>query len=155
MKILLAVDDDATSYEAALVVAEWFPDDASVVALHVGDILPPPATAAAPITAGGVGYPLLALPALRTHPDQIHREAREVAAHAASITDGVARTEHGDPATTIIRVANEIDADLIAIGTGDRSWLSRLVDPSVSSDVTQNAPCSVLVVRPGAADTVE
>ncbi|MDW3221156.1 MAG: universal stress protein [Acidimicrobiales bacterium] len=146
MKILLAADDDAASYEAALIVSDWFPDDASVVALHVGAVAPSTAPAT-PAVIGGLGYPVVALPALRAEQGRIYREAREIAARAAATTDGAARTATGDPATTIVEVAEEIGADLIVVGTGDRSWLSRLLNPSVSAGVLRDASCPVLVVR--------
>ena len=147
MKILLAVDQDQTSYEAATVVSEWFSDDSTVVALHVGS--PVPTTAlAAPVATGGIGYPAVTLPVFRAERERIYLEAREVAEQAASITNGDVRTEAGDPAQKIIEVAEEIEADLIVIGTGDRSWLSRVITPSVSDEVVHNAPCPVLVVRP-------
>ncbi|MEZ5244904.1 MAG: universal stress protein [Acidimicrobiales bacterium] len=149
MKILLAVDDSATSYEAALVVSQWFGDDASIVALHVGTVTPT-LSSTEHLAVGGSGYPVFALPALRERMTEITRAAREVAARAANLTDGSVRTEQGDPADVIVAVAAEIDADLIVVGTGDRSWLSRLLNPSVSSTVAEKAPCSVLVVRSGA-----
>jgi nucleotide-binding universal stress UspA family protein len=147
MKILLAVDDSQPSYEAAAVVSEWFPADSTVVALHVGSSVPTSAIAA-PVEAAGFGYPAVALPLLRSERRRIYLEAREVAERAAAIARGDARAEAGDPAQKIIEVASEIDADLIVIGTGDRSWLSRVITPSVSDEVVHNAPCPVLVVRP-------
>ncbi|GJM37966.1 MAG: hypothetical protein DHS20C19_13330 [Acidimicrobiales bacterium] len=146
MKILLAADDDAASFEAALIVADWFPEDASVVALHVGTVAPA-AAMTTPALAGGLGYPIVSLPALRTDRERIYREARDIAAQVAAVTDGTARIAAGDPATRIIEVAEEIDADLIVVGTGDRSWLSRLLNPSVSAGVLRDATCPVLVVR--------
>ncbi|MEQ8840804.1 MAG: universal stress protein [Acidimicrobiales bacterium] len=150
MKILLAVDDDAASYEAALVVADWFDDETSVVALHVGSITLP-ASLTTPVVMGGLGYPIVSLPALKEERREVFRQAREIAENAAAVTDGSPRTEAGDPAEKIVDVAVEIDADLIVVGTGDRSWLSRVVSPSVSEEVIHHAPCPVLVVRP--ADT--
>ena len=122
MKILLAVDDNLASYEAATVVSEWFSDDSTVVALHVGSHVPTTAVAA-PVATTGLGYPTVALPVLRHERERIHLEAREVAERAAAIANGDARTAAGDPAVRIVEVAAEIGADLIVIGTGDRSWL--------------------------------
>lgn len=147
MKILLAVDDDALSHEAARVVADWFPPQASVVALHVGPVNQLPHAVSAPVPLGGGTYPVYAAPALKAQQAEILLRARETAQRAATIADGAVRTEQGDPAGTIVDVAAEIDADLIVVGTGDRSWVSRLVDPSVSAGVIRNAPCSVLLVR--------
>ena len=147
MKILLAVDQDRASFDAAAVVSDWFSDDAEVVALHVGSRVPTTAVAA-PIATTGIGYPSFALPLLRNERERIYLEACEIAERAAAVTHGDVRTEAGDPATKIIEVAAEIGADLIVIGTGDRSWLSRVFAPSVSDKVVHNAPCPVLVVRP-------
>ena len=57
------------------------------------------------------------------------------------------RSQHGKRATTILRVAEEIDADLIVVGTGERSWISKLFAPSVSDAVLKQAKRSVLIVR--------
>ena len=149
MKILLAVDQDQASFDAAAVVSDWFADDAEVVALHVGARVPSTAYAA-PIATTGLGYPTYAMPILRSERERIYLEASEVAERAAAVAHGEARTESGAPATRIIEVAAEIDADLIVIGTGARSWLSRVITPSVSDEVVHNAPCPVLVVRPAA-----
>ena len=146
MKILLAVDDNQPSYEAAMVVSEWFAEDSTVVALHVGSPIPTTAVAA-PVASSGLGHPTVALPVLRPERARIYLEAREVAERAAAIANGDARIAAGDPATKIIEVAAEIGADLIVVGTGDRSWLSRVITPSVSDEVVNNAPCPVLVVR--------
>ena len=148
MKILLAVDDDRVSHQAARVVADWFPDDASVVVLHVGPVNPVPRTTAAPVALGGMAYPIHTIPGLRSHSADILREAYETAAEAAEATDGTVRVERGDPGAKILDVASEIEADLVVVGTDDRSWLSRLLDRSVSNTVAQRADCSVLIVRP-------
>lgn len=147
MRILLAVDDDPASGEAATKVGEWFPDSTEIIALHVGTVIPGSAMST-PVVAGGIGYPVVALPYLREERIEVFRGAREIAEQAAAITDGTSRTAVGDPARQIVEVAEETGADLIVIGTGDRSWLSRLFNPSVSNAVLHRAPCSVLVVRP-------
>lgn len=147
MKILLAVDDDPASAQAATKVGEWFPDSTEIIALHVGTVVPS-AAMTTPVIAGGIGYPVVALPYLREERHAVFREAREIAEQAATITDGTSRTATGDPARQIVEVAEETQVDLIVIGTGDRSWLSRLFNPSVSNAVLHQAPCSVLVVRP-------
>lgn len=55
----------------------------------------------------------------------------------------------GDPAEEIIRLANIYQADLIVIGSRGLTGLNRIIQGSVSSQVVENAPCSVLVVKPG------
>lgn len=55
----------------------------------------------------------------------------------------------GDPAEEIIRIANIYHADLIAIGSRGLTGVKRIIQGSVSSQVVENAHCSVLVVKPG------
>lgn len=148
MRILLAVDDDAPSYDAALAVSQWFSDETDVVVVHVDA----PVSGVVPATAGSPGglghYPVMSAAELQARRSEAHKEARETAREIADLTDGeVWSTTDRDPATAVIDLAGEIDADLIVCGTGDRSWFSRLLEPSVSGELVKRAPCSVLVVR--------
>lgn len=54
----------------------------------------------------------------------------------------------GDPATEIIRIANIYHADLIIIGSRGLTGMKKIVLGSVSSQVVEEASCSVLVVKP-------
>ncbi|BAY20958.1 UspA domain-containing protein [Calothrix sp. NIES-2100] len=54
----------------------------------------------------------------------------------------------GDPADEIIRLANIYQADLIVIGSRGLTGMKRIVQGSVSSQVVEEANCSVLVVKP-------
>ncbi len=54
----------------------------------------------------------------------------------------------GDPAEQIVQLAVDTEADLIVVGTNEKSGIGRLVLGSVSSEVFRHAPCSVLVARP-------
>ncbi len=53
----------------------------------------------------------------------------------------------GDPAEEIIRLANIYQADLIVIGSRGLTGVKRIIQGSVSSQVVENAHCSVLVVK--------
>ncbi len=53
----------------------------------------------------------------------------------------------GDPAAEILQLAVDLTADLIVVGTNDRSGLARIVIGSVASEIFRRAPCSVLVAR--------
>jgi nucleotide-binding universal stress UspA family protein len=55
------------------------------------------------------------------------------------------------PSEEIARLAGEIDADLVVLGTHGRRGLTRLLLGSVAEGVVRLAPCPVLVVRPKAA----
>ena len=54
----------------------------------------------------------------------------------------------GEPAEEIIRLANIYKANLIMIGSRGLTGMKRIVQGSVSSQVVEEANCSVLVVKP-------
>lgn len=95
----------------------------------------------------GFGVPDSAATALRLD---------EMEADAAERLDQVLRSRHvpaerrvmrEGPATALIRVAEETDADLVVVGTRGRTGLSRVLLGSVAEAVVRSAGCSVLVVR--------
>jgi nucleotide-binding universal stress UspA family protein len=53
----------------------------------------------------------------------------------------------GDPVDEILRVAKDIDCDLIVMGTEGRTGLGRLLMGSVAEKVLRRAPCPVLTVK--------
>ncbi len=55
--------------------------------------------------------------------------------------------ELGEPAEAIVGLADRHAADLIVVGTHERSFLDRLLHGSVSEGVSRHAHCDVLVVR--------
>ncbi|MCS7166712.1 MAG: universal stress protein [Gemmatales bacterium] len=57
------------------------------------------------------------------------------------------RLETGDPVEMILRVAGELPADLIVMGSHGRTGLARLLMGSVAEQVVRKAPCPVLVVK--------
>jgi nucleotide-binding universal stress UspA family protein len=66
-------------------------------------------------------------------------------------TDPAVRIEHrledGEPAVEILRVAKEIQPDLIVMGTHGRTGLGRLLMGSVAEQVVRRAPCPVLTIK--------
>jgi nucleotide-binding universal stress UspA family protein len=54
----------------------------------------------------------------------------------------------GPPASGIVTVAEDIEADLIVTGSRGRGAIARAVLGSVSAEILHNAPCDVLVVHP-------
>lgn len=53
----------------------------------------------------------------------------------------------GDPAGTIVEVADQEDADLIVVGTREPGLLDRLIGGSVSAAVSRQAHRDVLIVH--------
>jgi nucleotide-binding universal stress UspA family protein len=62
-------------------------------------------------------------------------------------TTVTSRLEEGIPAEEIVRVAREVEADLIVMGTHGRSGLGRLLLGSVAEQVMRHATCPVLTLK--------
>lgn len=52
----------------------------------------------------------------------------------------------GDVEQVIADYADEVGADVIVVGSPNRSWLEALLGTSISPKTTRSAPCSVLIV---------
>jgi nucleotide-binding universal stress UspA family protein len=146
-RVLIAVDGSVESTDAARVAYELFGSSAEYLVVTVADSgatltgMMPLADAS---LAGAYVPPEIAQEAI----DQAMKEAREAAAGAAAEVRGTETIiEVGDAGETIVRLAEEHDADLIVVGSHHRNWLSRLVAPSVRNHLVEHAPCPVLVVR--------
>jgi nucleotide-binding universal stress UspA family protein len=79
-------------------------------------------------------------------------EAGAILARARALLeqDGVAavyQSAIGDPADSIVEVAERNGADLIVVGTRDPGPIQRMFGYSVSQGVLRRARCNVLVVR--------
>jgi nucleotide-binding universal stress UspA family protein len=57
------------------------------------------------------------------------------------------RVEVGDAGPMIVWVAEQIEADVVVVGSHGRGALKRIVSGSVSEHVVHHSPCPVLVVR--------
>lgn len=62
--------------------------------------------------------------------------------------DPAVRVEAGDPADVILRVAGELNAELLVLGTRARTGLTRLLLGSTSLDVLQRTDRPVLLIPP-------
>jgi len=58
----------------------------------------------------------------------------------------------GDPADTILEVADDGNFDLIVMGTHGRSGIRRMILGSVSEKVSRRATCPVLTIREATAE---
>lgn len=163
-RVLIAVDDSETSISAARTAHRLFGDDADYVVLNVasnpmvwgddsfqyGQVYPVamagagamggfPFAIKAPAGADGGGVPV----------DQVADavQTAEDVAIAAGLADATPIGDTGDAAHAIVTAAINHDADVIVIGSHDRSWFSRLVMPSVSGFVVRESNVPVLIAR--------
>jgi nucleotide-binding universal stress UspA family protein len=82
-------------------------------------------------------------------PEEIRAEAEEQLRQLPVPQDDVRverRLELGDAAGEILRVAAEVDASLIVMGTHGRTGLGRLLMGSVAEQVVRRSTCPVLTV---------
>jgi nucleotide-binding universal stress UspA family protein len=85
---------------------------------------------------------------------EMKEAADELARTAQALTGAevIKRVEVGDVPSTICRLAEEVGADVIVVGSHGRSGIKRFFLGSVSEHVVRHAPCPVLVVRDTNAD---
>jgi nucleotide-binding universal stress UspA family protein len=57
------------------------------------------------------------------------------------------RIEQGDPAETILKVAELEDADLIVVGNRGMTGATRFLLSSVPNVISHHAPCDVLIIK--------
>ncbi len=142
-RILCPVDlTDASprTLDMALSLAEE--NAARITLLHVVDNLP-----------GAVGPgSSLAEPELGTLRQEIVEFAHErlrksVPDEARDFCDVSERVETGTPWREVLRVAGEMEADLVVMGEHDHGAVGRVLFGSTSSHVVRRAACPVLVLR--------
>ena len=73
--------------------------------------------------------------------------ARSAAVFAAAGVQVDLYPQRGDPADSILDVAEERDADLIIVGNRGRTGAKRFLLGSVPNRISHHAPCAVLIIR--------
>lgn len=140
MRVLVAMDESASSLRAAREAARLFPDyNTEFLVLNVARVMVP----WLPVAPYGVTGMERGWDGTVEEPDE-----QEVAAlaRAAGIRDPHVLAESGDPVDRICEVAEQYDVDLIVVGGHDKGFLARLLDPSVSAAVVRATYRPVLVV---------
>jgi nucleotide-binding universal stress UspA family protein len=79
------------------------------------------------------------------------RELRRIAQAHAFPPHTKVRVAGGEPADELVRVASELNAELLVIGSRGRRELGSAVLGSVASELMRHAPCPLVVVPPDAA----
>jgi nucleotide-binding universal stress UspA family protein len=156
-RVLVAVDDSEGSVRAAETAHRLFGDDAEYLAVNVTNVVD---IAAIPWYGAGWGAPYAApygavwsyrteTPvdpgALEEGQDIAEANARHVARQSGLDAEPVG--EEGDPATAVLRAAEDRGVDVIVVGTQERGWFERLLHPSVSMDIVKHAHVPVLIVH--------
>ncbi len=140
-KIILATDFSDASREAgfhAMLLAQTY--NAELKALHVFETRP------------------LGIPYHKLKKDgQIDEDPEKTRQRGKTMLKELADSFHvkadaifaeGDPGHEIIRVVEELNADLIVLGTHGYTGWKRFAFGSVAELVVRHAPCAVLTVRP-------
>ena len=146
-KILVAVDDTEASQRAAAFVEEFFQGhEVSLTALKVArtPVEWMPASPYGPVAA----WPHDTAGDSAATEDAFARQKARTAEVADSQGPEGAAVEvgFGDPAEAIVIAADNMEADMIVVGSHDKSVLDRLFRGSVSEEVVRKAPRPVLVV---------
>jgi nucleotide-binding universal stress UspA family protein len=142
--VLAATDLSDASFPAVKAGAEQARlRAAKLVVLHNVDLWPPPVSS---VTAGlaAAGFP--------TDPRVLEEQRSAALQRLEEILgrlriEATCRISHGPPDAEIIRAADELEPELLVIGTHGRTGLSRLALGSVAERVVETANSSVLVVR--------
>ena len=169
-QVLIAVDDSESSVKTARIAYALFGDKASYTVVNVAD--QSPMIWGGDALVWGVGYPIVMAPSgivdpavRRAEPStyaadedspavEVHNAPIDAAIQVASdvaaeadIPNPQVVGEVGDPATAIITAAHHHQADVIVVGSHDRSWFSKLLTPSVTGAVVKEADIPVLIAR--------
>ena len=81
--------------------------------------------------------------------DDADSVARRMCEHAEMHGTGITvHTPEGSPGEEIVRLAEEVSADLIVLGSREKSLVRRLLVGSVSEYVIENSTVSTLIVKP-------
>jgi nucleotide-binding universal stress UspA family protein len=151
--ILVAVDESDESIAAAREARQLFGVDAEYLAVNVAEGTP--AWAPTGSVWGAVypypyaaPYPLVEEEVSFEPTDDVEEDARQRAhdlATEAGIRAPAAIGEVGDPATAILDAASRHHADVIVVGAGRKRWWERLVEGSVTRQLTSYSRIPVLV----------
>jgi nucleotide-binding universal stress UspA family protein len=142
MKILVASGGSHESFEPVTAAARFpWPVGSEIHVISVAEVVQPVMVGMVPeaIDMGDI---------MVITGDQAKKTAIEAAQRFRELgfaAEGI--VAEGDPETTIIDHAKAWGADLIVVGSHQRSLVERMLVGSISNGVIKHAPCSVLVVR--------
>lgn len=145
MHVIVATDGSRASLAGARQF-KWIADSCEITDVTVVGVVSP--HAAVPF-ANELG------PVRPTEPSELSfaDEARVAVNLVAAEFDGWGPSIHrqirsGSPAQELVRLAEDVDADLISLASGGRGLTRTILLGSTASRVQHSAPCPVLVCRP-------
>ena len=154
-RVVFATDESPSAEGAEAILARWpIFTGLPIRVVSVADVVRPWTTGIAPTMYGPV------LDAYDAELRESKVEHQRIAANtAARLREGgrtaVAEMRDGDAAGEILAVAEQRDADLIALGSRGRTGLTRLLLGSVARNVLSGGTASVLIVRGETEEPVE
>jgi len=161
MKVLIGYDG-SESADAALdeLQRAGLPADTEILVVAVGSVwMPPTNIASLPAQALASRRVAATMAQLQTQAEQTLKETEEMTNKAATriradFPNWTVRTESmsGDAGFTLIEKAADWRADLIVVGSQNRSAVGRIFLGSVSRKVVTKANCSARVARGSSAD---
>jgi nucleotide-binding universal stress UspA family protein len=148
--VLIAVDGSDGARRASELAEEWFGDERlfDVTAVNVART---PLVGVPQVPFGGVvGWPWPAAtpgadPLVERAMAEEEATAEAVAARQAP-SGATIEVSYGDPADAIIHAAQNLDVDLIVVGSNHRGFLERLLGRPVDERLARESPIPVLVV---------
>ncbi len=144
-KILLATDGSEEATLATQTAADIADKTGSELHIVYAEHIPPTAYAAYPASEIAVHREALKEDARRRAQGFLDEQVEKIRAAIGSAVQAHVRL--GRPDEEIVSLADEIGADLIAIGSRGLGGVRRALMGSVSDSVVRHAHCPVLVVR--------
>ena len=140
--------DEARIHGAKVTLLHVVPPGTRTDVYYVGAAAGPPG-AFDPAASARVGapWPLPPTTVVRNDAgDAVLTQLQDLIPHAFRDRWGV-ELAVGSPTETIVRIASELEVDLIVMGTHGRTGLQHALLGSVAEKVVRLAPCAVLTVR--------
>lgn len=149
MRVLIGTDGSDEAVSAARAGLELLAPPDSLVVVCVVEA---PAAATAGLESGFAGGMATDSQVERAW-QLVEEEAEDVLDRTVAALEPSAEVERvvtaGEAGPVLCRLAEERDADAIVVGSRGRGAIKRALLGSVSSHVSNNAPCPVVIVRSG------
>ena len=146
IKVVMATDGSEVAIDAARRSMDLLHPDA-----HVAVVMVIPEKEDPEDDAGGFEGPVLTDKEADEHWKKWNARGQSALERTAAVLgpDAEVRLVPDDESTgaAVVRVAHEMGADVLVIGSSGKNWLRRLVGSSVSDYVAHHVPCPVLLVR--------